>query len=122
MKHKLIPTIVMLIACVVLALAYTADDYINIQSTLRNDYIADNYENIISIFGSDEIVDTCTCSGTEKCIINCADNCSIVLTNMNKYNVLITDIDDGIVGKVINIGNLKNATRITIEGGCNGSK
>ena len=68
------------------------------------------------------IVDTCTCSGNENCIVDCSDNCNFSIVNMNKYNVLITDVNDGIVGKVINIGNLKNATRIRIEGGCNGSK
>ena len=107
---------------VVLVVGYNSDDYTDIQSTLRNDYTADSYQNIDSTFGSDEIIDTCTCSGNENCIINCADNCDFEIVNMNRYNVLITDVDDGIVGKVINMGNLKNATRIRIEGGCNGSK
>ena len=108
---------------VILIEGYNSDNYQNIQSTLKNDYTADNYENIISIFGSDELlVDSCICSGTENCIIDCADNCDFSIVNMNKYNVLITDVNDGIVGKVTNIGNLKNATRIRIDGGCNGSK
>ena len=106
----------------VLIIGYRANNHQNIQSTLKNNYMADNYSNIESIFGSDEITDTCTCSGTENCIVNCADNCDFVIVNMNEYNVLITDLDDNITGKVTNIRNLKNAMRIRIEGGCNGSQ
>ena len=105
--------IIILISCIVFVSGYTADNYENIQSTLRNDYTADNYENIISIFGSDEIVDTCTCSGTENCIIQCSDNCNITSINMNDYNVLING-----TGNLYNLRNINNATRIRIQEGC----
>ena len=111
---KIISIIVIFLVCIVLVSGYTADDYTNIQSTLRNDYTADDYENIISIFGSDELpVDTCTCSGTENCFISCSDNCNITIINMNDYNVLING-----TGTLYNLRNINNATRIRIQEGC----
>jgi len=110
MKNKLIPTIVMLIACVVLASAYTANTYIDIDSNLRNGYIADSYTNIDSTFGSDEI---CSCPRTGTWNINCINNCTLPACNMQTNNVLI----DG-VGNTIDLREVTNATRIRIQGGC----
>lgn len=113
-NKKIISIIVMFFAYIVLVSGYTADNYTNIQSTLKNNYVADNYENIQSVFGSDEI--TSACSGTEDCIIQCSDNWNITnVINMNDYNVLING-----TGTTYNIKNLKNATRIRIQGGCVG--
>ena len=112
-NKKIISIIVIFLTCIVLVSGYTADSYTDIQSTLRNDYTADDYENIISIFGSDEITDTCTCSGTENCFIDCADNCNITTVNMNDYNVLING-----TGNLYNLRNINNATRIRIQEGC----
>ena len=114
-NKKIISIIAIFFACIVLVSGYTANSYQDIQSTLRNDYTADNYDNIESIFGSDEITDTCTCSGTENCIIDCADNCNLSIINMNDYNVLANG-----TGNLYNIRNIKNATRIRIQGGCVG--
>ena len=113
-NKKIISIIAIFFACIILVSGYTADDYQNIQSTLKNDYTADNYENIISIFGSDEIISAC--SGNENCIIQCSDNWNITdIINMNNYNVLANG-----TGNLYNIRNLKNATRIRIQGGCVG--
>ena len=114
MKNKKISLmIIMIFACIILVSGYTADNYENIQSTLKNNYVADDYENIISIFGSDEITDTCTCLGTENCFISCSDNCNMTIINMNDYNVLING-----TGTLYNLRNINNATRIRIQEGC----
>jgi len=111
-NKKIISIFVMFVSCIILVSGYTADNYENIQSTLRNDYTADNYQNIISIFGSDEITDAC--SGNENCIIQCSDNWNITnVINMNDYNVLING-----TGNLYNLRNIENATRIRIQGGC----
>lgn len=111
-NKKIISIIAIFFACIVLVSGYTADNYENIQSTLKNNYVADNYENIISIFGSDEIIDAC--SGNENCIIQCSDNWNITDSiNMNDYNVLING-----TGNLYNLRNIDNATRIRIQGGC----
>ena len=99
-------------ACMVLVSGYTADNYTNIQSTLKNGYTADNYKSIESVFGSDEIISAC--SGNENCIIQCSDNWNITSPiNMNNYNVLING-----TGNLYNLRNIKNATRIRIQEGC----
>ena len=111
-NKKIISIIVIFISCIFLVSGYTADNYENIQSTLKNDYTADNYENIISIFGSDEIISAC--SGNENCIIQCSDNWNITdVINMNDYNVLING-----TGNLYNLRNIENATKIRIQGGC----
>ena len=111
-NKKIISIIVIFLSCIILVSGYTADNYENIQSTLKNGYVSDNYENIISIFGSDEITDAC--SGNENCFISCSDNWNITDTiNMNDYNVLING-----TGIIYNIRNIKNATRIRIQEGC----
>ncbi len=110
MKNKLIPIIVMLIACVVLVSAYTTDTYTDIDSNLRNGYTADAYTNIDSTFGSDEI---CSCPRTGTWSVDCSNNCTLPACNMQTNNVLI----DG-VGNTINLRDTTNATRIRIQGGC----
>jgi len=110
MKNKLIPIIVMLIACVVLASAYTADTYTDIDSNLRNGYTADTYTNIDSTFGSDEI---CSCPRTGTWTVDCTNNCTLPPCDMQTNNVLI----DGI-GNTINLRDTTNTTRIRIQGGC----
>ena len=113
-NKKILSIIVIFLSCIILVSGYTADNYENIQSTLKNNYVVDDYENIISIFGSDELIDVCTCSGLEDCFIDCADNCNMTITNMNQYNVLANGT--GIIYNAIT--NIKNATRIGIIGGC----
>ena len=111
-NKKLISIIAIFLSCIILVSGYTADNYNDIQSTLKNNYVADNYENIISIFGSDEITDACL--GNENCIIQCSDNWNISnIINMNDYNVLING-----TGTIYNVRNIKNATRIRIQEGC----
>ena len=116
MKNKLIPIIVMLIAFIALAKAYTADIYTNIDSTLKNDYIADTYTNIDSTFGSDETeasIDSCTCPTSGDWTIQCSDNCNIQACDMQTNNVLISG-----AGTTQGLRNITNATRIRIQGGC----
>ena len=112
-NKKIISIIIIFLSCIILVSGYTADNYNDIQSTLKNNYVVDDYENIISIFGSDEIIDTCICLGTENCFIDCADNCNMTLINMNRYIVLM----DGI-GDVYNLRNIINASEITVQRGC----
>ena len=100
----------MLIACVVLVSAYTADTYTDIDSNLRNDYAADTYTNIDSTFGSDEI---CSCPRTGTWTVDCSNNCTLPPCDMQTNNVLI----DGI-GNTINLRDTTNTTRIRIQGGC----
>jgi hypothetical protein len=111
-NKKLSLMIVMVFACIILVSGYTADNYENIQSTLKNNYVADDYTSIISVFGSDEITEVCL--GNEGCIIQCSDNWNITNTiNMNNYNVLING-----TGNLYNLRNINNATRIRIQEGC----
>lgn len=117
-NKKIISIIAIFFACMILVSGYTADNYINIQSTLRNDYVVDTYTDIDSTFGSDEIVDTCPCPTSGNWNIDCADNCDLSLCNMKGNNVLIDSVED--IGVIINMRNIKNATRIRIQGGCVG--
>ena len=111
-NKKIISIIVIFLSCIILVSGYTADNYNDIQSTLRNDYTSDNYENIISIFGSDEI--TSVCSGNENCIIQCSGNWNITdVINMNRYIVLMNG-----TGNIYNFKNIINASEIRIQGGC----
>jgi len=56
MKVKVLIIFLIFFLCIAFALAYTADSYDDIESTLTNDYTADTYSDIDSTFGSDEAV------------------------------------------------------------------
>jgi len=74
----------------------------------------DSFDNML--LGAEETApaaDTCTCPGTENCVVQCSDNCSLTATNMNNYNVLING-----TGNLYDLRNITNATRIRIQGGC----
>jgi len=55
MKVKLLIIFLIFFLCIAFALAYTADSYDDIESTLKNEYTADSYSGIDSKFGSDEV-------------------------------------------------------------------
>ena len=96
--------------------AYTPDDYWTIQSTLVPiSYTPDDYWNIQSTLDFTVSEDSCTCTGAADCILSCADNCAIVSTNMNGYNVYASG-----AGTITNIGNVYNYGLFRLSGGCRG--
>lgn len=102
------------IAMISLAGAYTAPSYTNVTITLGNSYTAPLYTNVTIVLGDAATAsDSCTYSGSGNWAIICSDNCSLVLTNMNSNNFTISGI-----GAIKGLSNIKSYKYGWILGGC----